>query len=239
MWIGERVAARKSLLISYSAVMTVVVFIFTTIFSLYIPETKGFFNIGESGVYIAALTGGPIVGAIAGGIGSMLSDLALGYPIYAPATLVIKGVEGFVVGLASRRIRRTTGSSALSFVAGIIIAVLLYFIGTRFYVGSAEITLQIPYSTTLVINLPGMVWMLASALVILLTIFVSLRMRGLMGYALACMLGGIEMIIGYYLYEQLILGVAALAEVPFNVMQMAIGTIIALVVVGSLERIGL
>ena len=49
---------------------------------------------------------GPVVGAFAGGVGSMIADIALGYTHYAPATLVIKGVEGFIVGYLSRKILR-------------------------------------------------------------------------------------------------------------------------------------
>ena len=62
MKIRDMILSNPILRISYTGIMIVVVFIFTVVFSLYIPETKGFFNIGESGVYIAAITGGPIVG---------------------------------------------------------------------------------------------------------------------------------------------------------------------------------
>jgi len=54
-------------------------------------------------VCITALLFGPIVGGNAGGLGSMLADLILGYAHYAPATLVIKGFEGLVVGFLGSR----------------------------------------------------------------------------------------------------------------------------------------
>ena len=44
-----------------------------------------------------------IVAGIAGGLGSMLADLILGYSHYAPATLVIKGFEGLVAGFLGGR----------------------------------------------------------------------------------------------------------------------------------------
>ena len=47
------------------------------------------------------------------------------------------------------------------------------------------------------------------------------------GWILAQMAGGMEMILGYYLYEQVVLGYYALAEVPFNVMQVLIGILVA------------
>ncbi len=47
---------------------------------------------------------------------------------------------------------------------------------------------------------------------------------------IAVLVGGFEMVIGYFLYEQFVLGYgfgAALAEVPFNLFQMFVGVIIA------------
>jgi len=71
----------------------------TMVIAFPIPATNGFINIGDAVVMITGLMFGPIIGGIAGGIGSSLADLFLGYAIYAPATLVIKGLEGFFVGL--------------------------------------------------------------------------------------------------------------------------------------------
>ncbi len=47
---------------------------------------------------------------------------------------------------------------------------------------------------------------------------------------IAVLVGGLEMVTGYFLYEQFVLGYgfgAALAEVPFNLFQMFVGVIIA------------
>ena len=71
----------------------------TIVIAFPIPATNGFINIGDAVVMITGLMFGPIIGGIAGGIGSSLADLFLGYAIYAPATLIIKGLEGFFVGL--------------------------------------------------------------------------------------------------------------------------------------------
>ncbi|MCE4610047.1 MAG: ECF transporter S component, partial [Desulfurococcales archaeon] len=69
-----------------------------TMISVYTPITEGYFNLGESMVYTAAILGGPYVGLIAGGIGSALADIILGYSHYAPGTLVIKAIEGYLAG---------------------------------------------------------------------------------------------------------------------------------------------
>lgn len=85
--------------ISIIAIFSALVCILTMIISVPIPATQGFINIGDSGVMISGLLFGPIIGGFSGGIGSALADIFLGYTIYAPGTLVIKGLEGFVVGL--------------------------------------------------------------------------------------------------------------------------------------------
>ena len=43
------------------------------------------------------------MGFIAGGVGSALADVVGGYAVFAPITLVVKGLEGGLAGLASGR----------------------------------------------------------------------------------------------------------------------------------------
>ena len=69
-------------------------------FTIQIPATQGYINIGDIGVMIAGILFGPVIGSISGGVGSAIADLILA-PQYAIATLIIKGLEGFVVGLIS------------------------------------------------------------------------------------------------------------------------------------------
>ena len=87
-----------------TAIFTALVAMATIAFSVYVPATYGFFNIGETMVYTSAIVMGPIVGGFAGGVGSALADIFLGYGSYAPGTLVIKGVEGFIVGYLARNL---------------------------------------------------------------------------------------------------------------------------------------
>lgn len=69
-----------------------------TLLSIPLPGFRLYFNMGEGIIYTIALTRGPFYAAAAGGIGASLADLILGYPLWAPFTLVIKGLEGFLVG---------------------------------------------------------------------------------------------------------------------------------------------
>lgn len=81
-----------------AALVTALVTVATMAFQVPVPATKGYINLGDTVIFIAALVLGARYGAVAGGIGSALADLLLGYAVWAPFTLVIKGLEGFLAG---------------------------------------------------------------------------------------------------------------------------------------------
>ena len=82
--------------LTFTALFAAIIMLATTIA---IPlGGGGYINPGDSMIYAAAWFLGPIAGAAAG-VGSALADLILGYGVYAPATFVIKGLMGLVVGL--------------------------------------------------------------------------------------------------------------------------------------------
>jgi len=118
--------------VSIITTFTALVAVSTMTFSVYVPATKGYFNLGEVMVYISAILFGARVGGIAGGLGSMIADILLGYPIFAPATLIIKGLEGTIVGFLSERIvvmPKKKFSESTSLVAGISFASFLGILG--------------------------------------------------------------------------------------------------------------
>lgn len=58
--------------------------------------SRGFLNMGDVVVLVSAWMLGPIYGAATAGIGSMLADLFAGYTMFAPGTLIIKGLIAFI-----------------------------------------------------------------------------------------------------------------------------------------------
>jgi uncharacterized membrane protein len=94
---SKRVTSRE---VTLTAVMTAVTAIVTMITGSFVPfpATGGYLNLGDSMVMLSGLLFGAAVGGFAGGVGSALSDILLGYGYFAPLTLLIKGVEGFLVG---------------------------------------------------------------------------------------------------------------------------------------------
>ena len=73
-----------------TALMTALCAVMTMVIKVPSPM-GGYFNLGDCGVLLFAWLLGPGWGAAAAGLGSALADL-LGYPLYAPGTLVIKAL---------------------------------------------------------------------------------------------------------------------------------------------------
>ncbi len=89
----------------------------------------GYFNMGDVLIVFTGLFAGWKAGLIAGGIGSALADL-IGFPVYAPLTLLIKGLEGLICGLGK------PGRKADSYIfpaLAVIVMVLGYFVGTWYF----------------------------------------------------------------------------------------------------------
>ena len=88
---------------------------------------NGYVNLGDCVVLLGAFILGPVYGAAAGGIGSMLADIFSGYAHYAPGTLIIKAVMAFVAAIIFKQLKNKTLSSVLGAVAAEVIMVLGYF----------------------------------------------------------------------------------------------------------------
>jgi uncharacterized membrane protein len=111
------------------AVFAAFAFLSTTFIRIPVPVSGGYFNIGDAFVMSSALLFGPAVGFLVGLIGPTLSD-AIGYPQFIPATAIIKGAEGLVVGLVGfRKLGAVSpGRCIFSLLLGGIIIVVGYFI---------------------------------------------------------------------------------------------------------------
>lgn len=69
-----------------------------------IPIPLGYAHLGDSVILICAYFFGPLVGALAGGIGSALADLLTGFPAWALPTLLIKTLMPLIAcGFFSRK----------------------------------------------------------------------------------------------------------------------------------------
>ncbi len=229
---SSKEGSAKSRLIAFLAISTALVAAATMVFQLYIPSTRGYFNIGEVMVYTTALLFGPFIGGFAGGVGSALADVFTGYFVYAPATLVIKGVEGFLVGFLTTQ--NIPGSRKkwfmFTFLLALIVSLITYFVGVNFYVGAAEFSIGLfSAQTTLSIFIPEVFWVVLSVVLFLVIVVAGFLVEPQIGWVVfSVVIGGVEMVLGYFLYEQFVLGYYAFLEVPFNIAQAVIGLIISI-----------
>jgi Predicted membrane protein len=93
-----------------------------------IPVMQGYINIGDAVIIVAAILFGKKNALLAGAIGSALSDFALGYMIYIPATFIIKGFEGFLIGLIIEKLGKKRITQIVAVIIGMAVMVLGYFI---------------------------------------------------------------------------------------------------------------
>ena len=86
--------------ITLSAVFIALTYVFTAFINVKLPiaANGGLIHLGNVPLFIAAIVYVKKVGALAGGIGMGLFDLLSGWTLWAPFTLVIVGLMGYVVG---------------------------------------------------------------------------------------------------------------------------------------------
>lgn len=80
----------------FTGLMAAIVCVATAILVIPLP-TSGYANLGDCFVILSGYMLGPVYGALASGIGAGLSDLFLGYGIYAPFTFIIKALMAIAV----------------------------------------------------------------------------------------------------------------------------------------------
>ena len=108
---------------------------------------KGYINLGDSVVLLAGWGLPPAYGFLAGGLGSALADLFSGYPVYVPATFVIKGMMALIARGGFALLRSKLGETAariLSAAAAEIMMIIGYFIAAGFLYGFGPAMLNVP-----------------------------------------------------------------------------------------------
>lgn len=94
-----------------------------------VPNSVGYNHLGDVGVFFTSFALGPWAGMVAGGIGTSLADILSGeFAYFAPLSLVVHGLQGFVAGWIYLK-RPTNSGLVLATVAGGVIVVGGYFLG--------------------------------------------------------------------------------------------------------------
>ncbi|ADI31763.1 ECF transporter S component [Staphylothermus hellenicus] len=228
----------------------VAVYVATIAIQIYQPVTGGYFNLGEAVIYLAAILHGPIVAALAGGIGASLADLSTGYGIFAPATAVIKFIEGYFAGWLiwkfrdkARNIKAAVGALIGALYTLLLIFFAIYYWSGPTYVGPEQfLSLTI---TSAYLEIPVYVWIIIVLVIGASLSYVLVKKLVTAWEPLALIFAGLEMVIGYFLYEYFVSNpltgrqpVAAIVEIPVNIGQAVIGASIAVPLASWLVRAG-
>lgn len=110
------------------------------------PGTGGYIHPGDALVVLSGVLLGPLGGFLAGGLGSAMADLAAGYTLYAPFTLVIKGLIALAAAVLYRKTpggHRTMGV-ALGGVADVILVAGGYFLCDSLLYGTGGALASVP-----------------------------------------------------------------------------------------------
>ena len=119
-----------------TALTSALVLIITYFASVTLTPQGQVFDAGDIMIFITAFTFGPVVGGLAGGVGSGLSDFFHGGGglYFAPFTAIIKGAEGFIAGYIAQKSLRGQ-ELRLGWLAGSIVMVTGYFLAEYYFIG--------------------------------------------------------------------------------------------------------
>lgn len=142
---------RRTKKLVVSALMATLTTVATMV--IHIPTFNGYIHLGDGMVLLSGILLGPLAGAAAGGIGSMMADLLSGYAFYAPATLLIKALAAFFGGYLYRRFLRSHNKAQFRILpfltAGILCSFIVtggYFIFELIVYGRSAAMINIPFN---------------------------------------------------------------------------------------------
>nr|WP_314999830.1 ECF transporter S component [uncultured Oribacterium sp.] len=128
--------------IAITAVLIALSTLLTMFTKIPVPGIRGYFNVGDAVIMLAALLLGRKEGTLVGAIGPALADLLLGYAVFVPITFLVKGIEGFLVATIYGK-KKSFSSALLATIIGGVIIVVGYFVAESFvFAGILTNTIQ-------------------------------------------------------------------------------------------------
>ncbi|MHA1675439.1 MAG: ECF transporter S component [Promethearchaeota archaeon] len=149
--ISEAENPTYALQIAILAIMTALVTVTTLVIRIFIPATQGYFNFGDTIIYITAILFGAYIGGLAGGFGSAIADM-IGFPPFTLISLLSKGLEGFVVGWIYHKFAKSKhfggkqGYKIISIICGAPFMIGGYFIAEIFMFGIGAALIELPWN---------------------------------------------------------------------------------------------
>ena len=117
-----------------TSMLIALVFVSTVFLNIKLPISSngGLVHLGTAMLFIVSILFGPKKGALAGAIGMGLFDMFGGWLLWAPITIVSRGVQGYIVGKIAWSNGRKGNNILLNFVAMIVsipFMVAVYYVG--------------------------------------------------------------------------------------------------------------
>ncbi|WP_172370436.1 ECF transporter S component [Sporosarcina jiandibaonis] len=124
-----------------SAMLIALVFVATLLLNIRLPiaANGGLVHLGTGMLFIASILFGPKKGAIAGAVGMGLFDLVSGWTLWAPFTILARGLQGYIVGKIAWSNGRRGNSMPFNLLAAIVsipVMLAVYFLCERVLFGS-------------------------------------------------------------------------------------------------------
>lgn len=130
--------------VSVLGVSIALVAVTVSVIKIPVAATGGFWHTGVIAEAFLATAFGPLVGAVAAGVGAAIADLAGGFGSFAPLTLLAHGSTGLLIGALAWR--KGWPGRLLGWVAGGLAQVAIYFLGeaTVYGFGMAGAAAELP-----------------------------------------------------------------------------------------------
>lgn len=105
-----------------TSMLIALVFVATLLLNIKLPITAngGLVHLGTAMLFLTSILFGPKKAAIAGAVGMGLFDLMMSYTLWAPFTIVARGLQGYIVG----KIAWSNGRNGRSVVFNLIAMIL-------------------------------------------------------------------------------------------------------------------
>lgn len=127
-------SSQKTMDLIITAMLIALVFLSTFFLNIKLPiaANGGLVHLGTAMLFIASILFGPKKAALAGAIGMGLFDIVGGWTLWAPITIVARGLQGYIVGKITWSKGRNGTSIAFNVIATIVsipFMIAVYYIG--------------------------------------------------------------------------------------------------------------
>lgn len=167
---AERKTESTVQFLTVTAIFIALTYLFTAFINVRLPilANGGLIHLGNVPLFIGAIIFGKKTGMLAGGIGMGLFDLLSGWTLWAPFTLVIVGLMGYVVG---KMTEKESHQNFLWYVNAIAVACIIKVVG--YYI--AEVIIYGNFVAP-VSSIPGNLVQIGIAAVIVLIVISPLNL---------------------------------------------------------------